>query len=199
MAKTQHSNTVYPLNIIRRRYQNNNFTLVEDDQNEMIQWVIGTFEHEIKRNNHLYCGWNFNVFYKFIDEYWIYDEDIDIEDICENITNIIEIRSNIVLEKRRPKNVKFAVGMIITYNRLGYCNTDGVIIGWHHQCDKKFLNKLKETVMCPYLRFHVFYDICECYKRTSDNQLHYIILANDNRICYIREDQLRFSKKNKKY
>ncbi|KAL6419121.1 hypothetical protein ACFW04_011563 [Cataglyphis niger] len=57
MVNTQHSNNVYPLNIIRRIYQSNNFTMetLEDDQIEV--------------QDNFVISWNFNVFLKFLDDY----------------------------------------------------------------------------------------------------------------------------------
>ncbi|XP_029665664.1 F-box only protein 21-like, partial [Formica exsecta] len=106
------------------------------------------------------------------------------------------VRSNAVKEplKRRTKNVKFAVGMIVTHTWKGYFsnNHDGVIIGWNHKCDRMFRDKLDKTIMLPYLhKCCDFYHICECQQfSASVHQLHYIILAENHRVCYVQQDQL---------
>lgn len=68
-------------------------------------------------------------------------------------------------------------------------NHDGVIIGWHSNCDRMFLHELKKTLMFPYLRqCYEYYHICIC--KTSSNivdQPHYIILAENNKICYVQQ------------
>lgn len=68
-------------------------------------------------------------------------------------------------------------------------NRDGVIVGWHLQCDSMFRNKLTETFMFPYLRYcDEQYHICKCEKSSDNfNQPHYIILAEDDRICYVEQ------------
>ncbi|XP_029663695.1 uncharacterized protein LOC115235812 [Formica exsecta] len=83
-------------------------------------------------------------------------ENINIEIEYKNITNTIEVRSNAVEEslKRRTNDVKFAVGMIVTHTYKDSFSLDnhyGVIIGLHRGYDIKIEDKLKKTIMFPYL------------------------------------------------
>ncbi|XP_029679081.1 F-box only protein 21-like isoform X2 [Formica exsecta] len=126
-----------------------------------------------------------------------YFEDIDIEIVYRDITNTIEVRSNAVEEslKRRTNDVKFAVGMIVTHiDKYSFIldNHDGVIIGWHRGYDIEIQNKFKETIMFPYL--HQWDDFCHiCLRQqfsASGHQLYYIILAENDIVCYVQQDQL---------
>ncbi|XP_029673095.1 uncharacterized protein LOC115241468 [Formica exsecta] len=194
----QNSKLLYPSNIVKRRYQNNELILAEPSSDiELTQEIMRNFYRKLMYNNYD-CEWNFNVFFNFLNQ--CYDEDIgniDIETEYENITNIIEIRSNAVVNKplkRRPTKFKFAVGMIVTHTWFGhFCdNHDGVIVGWHHECERMFKDKLEKTIMFPYLRqFSRHYHFCMCKKFSkSARQPHYIILTENNTICYGRQDQL---------
>ncbi|XP_029677205.1 uncharacterized protein LOC115244007 [Formica exsecta] len=87
--------------------------------------------------------------------------------------------------------------MIVTHTCKDFFfpdNHDGVIIEWHHKCsyDIMLMGKLEETVMFPYLRQCLErYNICKCQQfSASAHQLHYIILTENNQICYMRQDQL---------
>ncbi|XP_029679080.1 F-box only protein 21-like isoform X1 [Formica exsecta] len=110
---------------------------------------------------------------------------------------MIKVRSNAVEEslKRRTNDVKFAVGMIVTHiDKYSFIldNHDGVIIGWHRGYDIEIQNKFKETIMFPYL--HQWDDFCHiCLRQqfsASGHQLYYIILAENDIVCYVQQDQL---------
>ena len=82
--------------------------------------------------------------------------------------------------------------MIVKHKCLGLCSKhDGVIIGWHRQCNERFLDNLENTIMFPYLRHLTFshFDICRC-KKISDRQPHYIILTDNNKICYVKQGMI---------
>ncbi|XP_029677211.1 uncharacterized protein LOC115244016 [Formica exsecta] len=87
--------------------------------------------------------------------------------------------------------------MIVTHICKDYFfpnNHDGVIIGWDYKCsyDIMVMDKLKVTVMFPYLRqCFECYHFCICQQfSASAHQVHYIILTENNKICYVQQDQL---------
>ncbi|XP_029176829.1 F-box only protein 21-like [Nylanderia fulva] len=93
----------------------------------------------------------------------------------------------------RTKDVKFAVGMIVTH-RDDYNNCDGVIIGWDRHTDRRyeFLTRnfnssrwRNDSIQIDYLPLHH----CDNYQFTKQ-QTNYIILTNDNKICYTNEGNL---------
>ncbi|KAL6419611.1 hypothetical protein ACFW04_013699 [Cataglyphis niger] len=103
-------------------------------------------------------------------------------------------RSDTVVEKllkRRPKTVKFAVGMIVKHNGLATKKHYGVIVGWHLHCNEK--DKLYKywTIMFPNLQrlLYIYFDTCK-FEQISDRQSLYIILTDNDRICYVREGML---------
>ncbi|XP_029677206.1 uncharacterized protein LOC115244008 [Formica exsecta] len=61
---------------------------------------------------------------------------------------------------------------------------DGVIIGWHRECDRTFQTTLEQTNMCPYLQKCYGHDhnhVCTCQQYSANaHQLHYIILTENN-------------------
>lgn len=82
--------------------------------------------------------------------------------------------------------MKFAVGMIVTHKQKEYDQpTDssaGVIIGWHRYIDRhnvKFsINKLSDPVL-PLKIYRNF--------SSTKQQTHYIILTENNEMCYVNE------------
>lgn len=88
--------------------------------------------------------------------------------------------------------------MIVTHSPKPYlpstekCNPHtGVIIGWNYKCKAAFIQKKLKSVAphlseCCETRHMCF---CKCYTCQSDNsrfthQPHYIILAENNIVCY---------------
>ncbi|XP_029173956.1 uncharacterized protein LOC114942702 [Nylanderia fulva] len=95
----------------------------------------------------------------------------------------------------RTKNVKFAVGMIVTH-RSDCNNCDGVIIGWDRHTDRRYeiftqdlysIRSLRES----YLRDRNFLPLNHCNNyQFTEQQTNYIILTNNNKICYVNEGNL---------
>ncbi|KAL6420201.1 hypothetical protein ACFW04_013821 [Cataglyphis niger] len=96
--------------------------------------------------------------------------------------------------KRRPKKIKFAVGIIVThrdYSSNAKIIHNGVIIGWHPTCNKKFLHRLRKSNMFPYLCLYKQCHVCICHQfADSTQEPHYVILTEINKICYIEQNQL---------
>jgi len=94
-----------------------------------------------------------------------------------------QIRSNVVEKEQlnRKENIKFAVGMIVTHikpslYRLFKKHHHGVIIGWH--CKHTSISETRE-MYASHLR------TCADYKNENIvDQPYYIILSENNRICY---------------
>ncbi|XP_050459365.1 uncharacterized protein LOC126855599 isoform X3 [Cataglyphis hispanica] len=183
------SNLPYPSNIVRKRCQNNEHQL---NLSEPIDYICIT--REIMMNivqgfiyNHaVHYGWKFNIFNSFLVSCIFRNvASIDIEVEYKNITKSIKIKSDKKRFTKRTKNIKFAVGMIVRHTRDDYSSInkhDGVIIGWHRTC-KRILN----AAMFPFLyQISNYHHICKCHL-LSNAQTHYIILAENNRICYVPE------------
>lgn len=94
--------------------------------------------------------------------------------------------------KRRPKKIKFAVGMIVSLKYHDYCDYEGVIIGWDHDCHRiEFLFKMEYNIMCPYLGESNRYYSCKCEPfSASAHQPHYIILLENNDIHYVPQGMI---------
>ncbi|XP_072743040.1 uncharacterized protein [Anoplolepis gracilipes] len=121
------------------------------------------------------------------------------------ITSIIE---NIYIEKDQPpksrnKEAKFAIGMIVTHapkhSRDTLENHDGVIIGWDYKRDIiSFRNRVYNGL--PYLSqcYNYFSDPFSCRnvlarymeKYINTNQPYYMILLENNKICYVKEEDI---------
>ncbi|XP_050459533.1 uncharacterized protein LOC126855711 [Cataglyphis hispanica] len=155
------------------------------------------FDYKLRYYYKLQCNWNIKIFTFlrgfFNDNY----KSLEIE--YKKFTSTTKDKSNTV-EKSinvRRKNVRFAVGMIVTH--CHDCNDrDGVIIGWDCKCDKKYLKKLYKnnyfTDNCiataqVYVEalFYRTRDVtyCTCYK------VHYILLTENKNICYVEQDAIR--------
>ncbi|KAL6427807.1 hypothetical protein ACFW04_008325 [Cataglyphis niger] len=83
--------------------------------------------------------------------------------------------------------------MCVTHTMFGHTldNHDGVIIAWYHRCNIMLRNKFERTIKFPYLRRLNRHEVCTCKKFSKDYyQPHYIILTENNSICYVKQDQL---------
>ncbi|XP_070155093.1 uncharacterized protein [Polyergus mexicanus] len=98
--------------------------------------------------------------------------------------------------KKRKRNIKYAVGMIVRHNQ----NHIGVIVGWHYRCRPKTMyDAFYINSMFPYLyRYDGVLHICMHKCRKSNlthnyrkslfmDQPHYIILTHNNTLCYIAQ------------
>jgi len=109
----------------------------------------------------------------------------------------LQIKSDVIEKQLRKKEdkVKFAIGMIVSHSQKEYSFQNeekryhyGVIIGWHYKFNLIFLKELMKSLKFPY-HFR-----CADIYLSSDNinidndididQPHYIILSENNRICY---------------
>ncbi|XP_050459348.1 uncharacterized protein LOC126855586 [Cataglyphis hispanica] len=191
----QISNPLYPLEIIRGRHTNNEHFLMKPLEYIWItRELVIIYRIKLECYHNIYCKWNFKIF-NFLAQYLMTDiEDINIEIEYKNITSTIEARSNAEEKslKIRTEEVKFAVGMIVSHTWRDSYTHNGVIIGWQRKCDRKFRDKLDESIMLPYLRqCPDHYHICECNQvSTRAHHLHYIILSEINGVCFVRQDQL---------
>lgn len=83
----------------------------------------------------------------------------------------------------RSEDIKFAVGMIVTHDYQSADCPTGVIIGWHRYKHRKFV----KITGCDRRYFNWFpAKICSDMKK----QTHYIILTENNEMCYVGEDAL---------
>ncbi|XP_072766743.1 F-box only protein 21-like [Anoplolepis gracilipes] len=119
-----------------------------------------------------------------------------IENESINITGPIKVRSDIVRTKPkiRNKEIKFAIGMIVKHRRINSSpEIDrlhfGVIIDWHFKCEAVSMD------ISNYMNFIYLdeYDENEniCIHRCKQlNQAHYIILTENDKLCYIAQDDM---------
>ncbi|XP_050459381.1 F-box only protein 21-like isoform X2 [Cataglyphis hispanica] len=121
---------------------------------------------------------------------------MNIENIYEIIiTNSLRINSdekNKKSLKNRTSVVKFGVGMIVRHSWTDHFSNshDGVIIGWHNKCDETFINK-KNKILWHSHQCLKYNHVCRCQKYLSSAyQQHYILLTENNEICYVGQDQL---------
>ncbi|XP_029672559.1 uncharacterized protein LOC115241139 [Formica exsecta] len=77
------------------------------------------------------------------------------------------------ISQSRSQEMKFAVGMIVTHGDHSTDNSTGVIVGWH----------IKN---CSYF---VWPRPCSDYN-TIEQRIYYIILSENNEICYVEEDAI---------
>ena len=101
--------------------------------------------------------------------------------------------------KEKSKDIKFKVGTIVTHFRTNNVGEridmhDGVIIGWDYKYNRLHLPK-------PFYCTKDGYKYILCYKsckncwineedeemRCNDDHMHYMILNNDNTMCYVTE------------
>ncbi|XP_070155091.1 uncharacterized protein [Polyergus mexicanus] len=129
----------------------------------------------------------------------------ELETVVKIITNApVEISDKIKVSyenampppKKRKRNIKYAVGMIVRHNQ----NHIGVIVGWHYRCRPKTMyDAFYINSMFPYLyRYDGVLHICMHKCRKSNlthnyrkslfmDQPHYIILTHNNTLCYIAQ------------
>ncbi|KAL6420634.1 hypothetical protein ACFW04_014649 [Cataglyphis niger] len=87
----------------------------------------------------------------------------------------------------RPEDVKFAVGMIVTHQPA---DCAGVIVGWHRHLDRHLVTFSAKNVRNSYM--HIcelqLYHCRNC--NFNKNQTNYIILTENNKMCYVEEDSI---------
>ncbi|XP_025262435.1 F-box only protein 21-like [Camponotus floridanus] len=196
----------YPLNIARKNcyFAHPLNSLYDISQ---IQKMIGAFPRnfcELMNQYDILHNWKVNNLINFS---WrclrIFIEDINIEYEYRNFINLIKDTSNILRNQEiREKEIKYTIGMTVTHSPKPYlpstekCNPHtGVIIGWNYKCKAAFVQKKLKSVAphlseCCETRHMCF---CKCYTCKSDNssfiyQPHYIILAENNIVCYAPQD-----------
>ncbi|XP_029168627.1 F-box only protein 21-like [Nylanderia fulva] len=99
---------------------------------------------------------------------------------------------------RRSEEVKFAVGMVVTHNAQSVNNCAGVIIGWHRPTD----THITFSMSGPYV-LHSSYICKQCIVPLNHlsnlhfvkQQTNYVILTEDDKICYVEEDALTLTPK----
>ncbi|XP_050459377.1 uncharacterized protein LOC126855606 [Cataglyphis hispanica] len=151
----------YPSNVIMELYPNNVFSSATVNLFSHI-----SVTHFIMKNYHFYLKYyqkycrDFNIIFILLYRYFAVDKPINIENIYEMIIDTIKINSDKVKKsvKRRTKEVKFAVGMIVrhTWKNHLFNGHDGVIIGWHNKCDAMFLNNVKRPPLLSFLQCFEF-------------------------------------------
>jgi len=115
----------------------------------------------------------------------------------------IQDRLNIVIDKPeiRKEEIEFTIGMIVMISTNEYLppfisdQHSGVIIGWHYECKATRVEE-RWSSLVPHLR-DCFNNqkiyLCLCTFKLGDSQTisrficqpHYIILADNNIMCYI--------------
>ena len=94
----------------------------------------------------------------------------------------IEIRP-----KRRSKNINFAIGMIVKYSTqfdsFKRNTEDGVIIKWDYTYNVNSVTKL----LCTVPSLETDYFDTRNISQTLHNQPHYMILTENNCLCYIHQ------------
>ncbi|XP_025263552.1 F-box only protein 21 isoform X1 [Camponotus floridanus] len=139
--------------------------------------------------------------------------EVNIEAEYINITESIGDRPDIFFErsedpKRRNEEIKFAIGMIIKHTPPVECNINGVIVGWHYECDSVFTNLLNQlddidpisNLNHPLISGNLYLlnklttiESCFCREsRTTDcmKQPHYLILTDSNQIRYVEQNTI---------
>ncbi|KAM0734481.1 F-box only protein 21 [Formica fusca] len=101
--------------------------------------------------------------------------------------------------KKRKRNIKFAVGMIVRHQ-----NHIGIIVGWHYRCRPKTMyDAFLIDSMFPYLYqqrgslLHICVHKCRkshfmhnYRKSLFMDQPHYIILTHNNTLCYMPQSAI---------
>ncbi|XP_050465107.1 F-box only protein 21-like [Cataglyphis hispanica] len=101
--------------------------------------------------------------------------------------NVLSLSVKKTKRHTRPKDVKFAVGMIVTHQPA---DCVGVIIGWHQHLDRHIVEFSAKNVPNSYMH------LCELplYHCRNCNfkkeQTNYIILTENNKMCYVEEDAI---------
>ncbi|XP_072753427.1 F-box only protein 21-like isoform X2 [Anoplolepis gracilipes] len=91
---------------------------------------------------------------------------------------------NFEMPNTRSKEVKFAVGMIVTHSDQSTDCSAGVIIGWHRYEDR-YLVKIRVNDRTRNIK-DLPLNICSDFKK----QTHYLILTESNEMCYVGEDAI---------
>ncbi|XP_072755753.1 uncharacterized protein [Anoplolepis gracilipes] len=155
---------------------------------------------EVEGHCNILFKWKKNFLFDFLTHY-IGQENINIKKTYKSIINSIKITSNIEIRKnpkKRNEKIKFAIGMIITHSSQPYLLTEknnnhyGVIIGWHFQCKLSSVQRSLSSII-PHLNNceHQHTCLCECRsfcKTRIIYQPHYIILTENNKLCYAPQD-----------
>ncbi|XP_072755766.1 uncharacterized protein [Anoplolepis gracilipes] len=179
----------YPNNIVEGRFYDALTPDTEDTYAWITGWMLINFNEELVCRNIIDCSWELNILEKMINNYVI------------NITRPIKIKSDIEIkgqQKRRNKKIKFAVGIIVTHSshlyspsRIKSNRHNGVIIGWHFKCDVLFIRRSLSSIVPHLSECCGHHHICigeECVH--VSNQPHYIILTENNVVCYVRQDDI---------
>lgn len=106
-----------------------------------------------------------------------------------NAIIFLQIRSDVAIEKQLRKKedkVKFTIGMIVSHLLKNSMTEEriyhyGVIIGWHYKFNQIFLNELMKCYKFPY------HSPCRVDSDKKIDQPHYIVLSENNTICYLRQ------------
>ncbi|XP_025270365.1 uncharacterized protein LOC112639704 [Camponotus floridanus] len=120
-------------------------------------------------------------------------DDVWIKDYYKHITNVIQVRSD-KTPKERKEGMKFAVGMIVTFSSPDLLwlydsrTFDGVIIGWHDKY--KIFALIDSKDVFPFLNDHANSNFVDKVCCSTYRQPHYIILAENNKICYAPQDKI---------
>ncbi|XP_072757732.1 uncharacterized protein [Anoplolepis gracilipes] len=159
---------------------------------KIINWTIKSYisEQMLVFENYL---WELEIIRKIIN-----NEDVD-------ILAPIKVRADMVrrIPKIRSKKIKFAIGMIVKHDdirpwRGRVVKTHiGVIIGWHFKCKGEFVEESLSSIAPHFFECYKNFlmSLCEStclrmYKCRHFNQVHYIILINGNKICYVQQDDI---------
>ncbi|XP_050448188.1 uncharacterized protein LOC126849884 [Cataglyphis hispanica] len=106
--------------------------------------------------------------------------------IENNKTNALKLSVEKTKLYTRPEDVKFAVGMIVVHQPA---NCAGVIVGWHQHLDRH-----RVTISIKCLPGPSCMHMCELthYRNTDfiKKQTNYIILTENNKMCYVEEDTI---------
>ncbi|XP_029161618.1 uncharacterized protein LOC114933278 [Nylanderia fulva] len=91
----------------------------------------------------------------------------------------------------RSDDVKFAIGMIVTHHNMCEDNCTGVIIGWEQHTNTYV--KFDEETRCNeiYAELDIL-PLNHCYNQQfrDHEQTNYIILTDNNKICYVNEGSI---------
>ncbi|XP_029665723.1 uncharacterized protein LOC115237064 [Formica exsecta] len=101
--------------------------------------------------------------------------------------NMLDLRvKETELLHTRPEDVKFAVGMIVTHQPT---DCAGVIVGWQRHLDRRHLVTISaNNVPGSYIHMYKLpLNHCRNYNFIKQ-QTNYIILTENNQICYVEED-----------
>ncbi|XP_072763624.1 F-box only protein 21-like [Anoplolepis gracilipes] len=140
--------------------------------NNRYSWDIRSAEFLIDRRH--YFNWN----------------DMHLKDWISNLKEfephyafVVEIEKFEMINTK-SEDVKFAVGTIVTHNNQSIDCSAGVIIAWHRYEDRHSVKLIvKDARYNPQI---LPLKICSDIKK----QTHYLILTENNEICYVGEDSI---------